>query len=83
MMRMKEVFWIRFVQTNRNLSDILTKWKAFSQEFSDVFRRGLLDRESSRVEIRLIPIMTGDELRIFKHGVEEKADVYVDPFSIG
>ena len=73
---------IQFVETTRNLSDVLTKMKAFNLEFSDVFRRGLLVRESSRVEIRLVPRMTGDELRIFRHGVEEKQDVVKDPESI-
>ena len=83
MLRDKDVKIIRYLNTTRNLSDILTKMKSFSMEFSEVFRRGFLEREkNSRVEIRLIPRMTGDELRIFRHGVEEKAEMVKDPESI-
>ena len=82
MMRRREVTRIKFVQTNKNLSDLLTKWKTFSQEFSDVFRRGILEQHSSRVEIRLIPRQTGDKLRIFKHGELEREEAQKDVTSI-
>ena len=55
LLRTKKVSRIKFIETTRNLSDILTKWKSFLQEFSVVFRRGILDQMPSRVEIRLIP----------------------------
>ena len=83
MLRDKDVTLIRFLSTTRNLSDILTKLKSFNIEFSDVFRQGFWEREAScRVEIRLVPRMTGDELRIFRYGVEEKEERVKDPESI-
>ena len=82
MIRLGKVPRIKFIRTNKNLSDLLTKFKTFNQEFSDVFRRGLLDQEVSRVEIRLVPREHGDELRIFSYGVEEKSEPEKDPWSI-
>ena len=83
MIRTKEVEKIRYLETTRNLSDLLTKLKTFNVEFSDVFRQGFWERtENSKVEIRLIPRMTGNELRIFRYGVEEEAEQKKDPESI-
>ena len=73
---------IKYVRTNRNLSDILTKYKAFNQDFSDVFWHGYLDEESSPVEIRLVPIQTGDELRIFCHSQQEESQIIEDSQTI-
>ena len=81
MLRLRQITRIKYIRSNKNLSDILTKFKCFNQEFSEIFWHERLVQEASAVEVRLVPRMTGDEIRIFKYGKEENEEAK-DPSSI-
>ena len=54
-----------YIETRDNIADLLTKYKAETQDFRDIFVNSKYNKDKKIIEVKVVKQEVGNEIRIF------------------